>query len=281
MAAPDRVLRASAPAKLNLFLHVLGRREDGYHELQTVFQLIDLCDDVEVRAAPDGRIERAALKPGHPLADLPPEKDLAIRAALALQAHTGTRQGAVVRVTKRIPAGGGLGGGSSDAATVLRLLNRLWDLRLGEDELAALGLTLGADVPVFVHGRSAWGEGRGERLVPVALPPRWFLVLHPGIHVATAAVFGAPELRRDTPPVSLESLLPDPLQGTRNDCEPVVRARHPEVAAALDWLSARAPARLTGTGACLFAAFGDEQAARRVAEAVPPPWRAFVCRGMA
>lgn len=281
MAAPDRVLRASAPAKLNLFLHVLGRREDGYHELQTVFQLIDLCDDVEVRAAPDGRIERAALKPGHPLADLPPEKDLAIRAALALQAHTGTRQGAVVRVTKRIPAGGGLGGGSSDAATVLRLLNRLWDLRLGEDELAALGLTLGADVPVFVHGRSAWGEGRGERLVPVALPPRWFLVLHPGIHVATAAVFGAPELRRDTPPVSLESLLPDPLQGTRNDCEPVVRARHPEVAAALDWLSARAPARLTGTGACLFAAFGDEQAARRVAEAVPPPWCAFVCRGMA
>jgi 4-diphosphocytidyl-2-C-methyl-D-erythritol kinase len=268
-----------APAKLNLCLHVTGRRADGYHQLQTVFQLIDLCDRLSFEIDPTGaitRVDDAAASPG-PLAAIPSEEDLVVRAARALQTASGATLGARIRLRKRIPMGGGLGGGSSDAATTLHALDRLWATGLGTAALAEIGLALGADVPVFVHGRSAVGEGVGERLTPVALPPRWFLVLHPGVSIPTRDIFQAPDLRRDSPVLGLPALLAGP---HRNDCEPVVRSRSPAVAEALDWLCGRAPARLTGTGACLFAAFETAAAAERIAGQVPDRWRVWVARGL-
>ena len=265
-----------APAKLNLFLHVTGRRADGYHELQTLFQLIDLCDTVSVSVTDDGRIVRPAGPPG-----VDPDSDLTVRAAKALQAATGCRTGASIRIAKRIPMGGGLGGGSSDAATVLLALNHLWNCRLSVDELARLGLPLGADVPVFVRGSSAWAEGVGEQLVPVELPERWYVVIHPGVAVPTKDVFQSPELTRNTPVITIRAFFgPGGSSGSRNDCEPVVRARYPEVADALSWLGNFAPARLTGTGSCIFAAFGSAIEAERVAARAPDRWRAFVARGL-
>ncbi len=268
-----------APAKLNLFLHVVGRLPDGYHALQTVFQLIDRCDQVGIAVRPDGLIERPEGMPG-----LAPQADLAVRAAQALQRHTGTGLGADLHVIKRVPAGGGLGGGSSDAATVLLALNALWGTQLDLDALAQLGLTLGADVPVFVRGCNAWGEGRGERLAPLQLPQRWFLVLHPKLAVSTAEIFQAPELTRNSELVTMPAFLAGE---TRNDCEPVVARRYPEVAAALEWLGSqtdltgtRVRARLTGTGACLFAAFERAEDAQHVAALVPERWRGFVARGL-
>jgi 4-diphosphocytidyl-2-C-methyl-D-erythritol kinase len=265
-----------APAKLNLFLHVTGRRPDGYHELQTLFQLIDLCDTVSIRVSDDGRIERPAGPVG-----VDPDSDLTVRAAKALQAATGCRAGASIRIAKRIPMGGGLGGGSSDAATVLLALNHLWGCGLSIDELAGLGLPLGADVPVFVRGYSAWAEGVGERLVPVELPEHWYVVIHPGVAVPTRDVFQSPELTRNTPIITIRAFFgPGGSSGSRNDCEPVVRARYSEVADALSWLGNFAPARLTGTGSCIFAAFGSAIEAERVAARAPDRWRAFVARGL-
>jgi 4-diphosphocytidyl-2-C-methyl-D-erythritol kinase len=265
-----------APAKLNLFLHVTGRRPDGYHELQTLFQLIDLSDRVSLTVTDDGRIERPAGPAG-----VDPDSDLTVRAARALQAATGCRAGASIRIAKRIPMGGGLGGGSSDAATVLLALNHLWGCGLPVDELARLGLPLGADVPVFVRGSSAWAEGVGEQLVPVELPERWYVVIHPGVAVPTRDVFQSPELTRNTPVITIRALFgPEGSSGSRNDCEPVVRARYPEVADALSWLGNFAPARLTGTGSCIFAAFGSAIDAERVAARAPDRWRAFVARGL-
>ena len=265
-----------APAKLNLFLHVTGRRPDGYHELQTLFQLIDLSDTVSLTVRDDGRIER----PSGPVG-VDPDSDLTVRAAKALQGATGCRFGASIRITKRIPMGGGLGGGSSDAATVLLALNHLWACGLSLDELARLGLPLGADVPVFVRGTSAWAEGVGERLVPVELPERWYVVIHPGVSVPTKDVFQSPELTRNTPIITIRAAFePGGISGSRNDCEPVVRARYAEVADALDWLGTFAPARLTGTGSCIFAAFGSAIDAERVAARTPDRWRAFVARGL-
>ena len=265
-----------APAKLNLFLHVTGRRPDGYHELQTLFQLIDLCDTVSLSVTDDGRIERPAGPAG-----VDPDSDLTVRAAKALQAATGCRGGASIRIAKRIPMGGGLGGGSSDAATVLLALNHLWGCGLPVDELARLGLPLGADVPVFVRGSSAWAEGVGERLVPVELPERWYVVIHPGVAVPTRDVFQSPELTRNTPVITIRAFFgPEGASGSRNDCEPVVRARYPEVADALSWLGNFAPARLTGTGSCIFAAFGSAIDAERVAARAPDRWRSFVARGL-
>jgi 4-diphosphocytidyl-2-C-methyl-D-erythritol kinase len=261
-----------APAKLNLFLHVIGRRTDGYHDLQTVFQLIDLADDIQIEVRPDGRIERLAGP-----AEVPPEADLVIRAARALRAASGSPLGANLSVTKRIPLGGGLGGGSSDAATVLVALNRMWECGLSEDDLAAIGVKLGADVPVFVRGRSAWAEGRGERLTPVELPERCFVLVHPQVHVPTAAVFQAPELTRNSPPITMNGFLES---GGRNDFEPVVRARYPEVARALDWLGQFAPARLTGTGSCIFAPCASRNEAQDIVVRVPAQWRGMVARGM-
>ncbi len=265
-----------APAKLNLFLHVTGRRPDGYHELQTLFQLIDLNDTVSLTVREDGLVER----PSGP-AGVAADSDLTVRAARALRSATGCRLGASIRIVKRIPMGGGLGGGSSDAATVLLALNHLWRCGLSIDELAGLGLPLGADVPVFVRGSSAWAEGVGERLVPVELPERWYVVIHPGVAVPTRDVFQSPELTRNTPIITIRAaFVPGGLDTTRNDCEPVVRAKYPEVADALEWLGKFAPARLTGTGSCIFAAFASAAEAERVAARVPDRWRAYVGRGL-
>ncbi len=268
-----------APAKLNLFLHVVGRFDDGYHELQTLFQLIDRCDSIGLRPRDDGIVERIAGP-----ADIPPEQDLAVRAALALREQTRVSLGADVQVVKAIPTGGGLGGGSSDAATVLLALNRLWGTALPLDELARIGLRLGADVPLFVLGASAWGEGRGERLEAVALPPRWFLVIHPGCAVSTAEVFQAPELTRNIPVITIRAFVAGQ---THNVCEPIVRKRYPAVAAALDWLDAQIAgheaqrgARMTGTGACVFASFERAEDAQRIAARVPEVWNSFVARGL-
>ncbi len=262
-----------APAKLNLFLHVTHRYADGYHALQTVFQLIDRCDRIGVAVRSDGRIERCA-----GMAEVAPERDLAVRAARLLQDHAGVSLGADIHLEKHIPAGGGLGGGSSDAATVLLTLNTLWGTRLAVSELARLGLALGADVPVFVQGSSAWAEGRGEQLWPLSVPPCWYLVIHPRVAVSTAEVFQAPELTRNSPVLTIRDFS---AYTSANAFEPVVRARYPEVAAALDWLAREAGnARLTGTGSCVFARFEGERDARQLAERVPPRWGGFVARGL-
>ena len=261
-----------APAKLNLFLHVTGRRADGYHRLQTLFQLIDLCDSIGITPRQDSRIERVA-----GAAEVAAEDDLVVRAARALQHASGTSRGASLRVVKRIPIGGGLGGGSSDAATTLLVLNRLWGCELDPAHLSELGGKLGADVPVFLHGSSAWAEGTGEELTPVELPPRWYVVIRPGVAVSTAEVFQAPELTRNSPLITIRGFFES---GGHNDCEPVVSARYPEVRSALEWLSQSAPAHLTGTGSCIFAAFTSAAAAEEVAARVPDRWTGFVARGL-
>ncbi|MBM4227647.1 MAG: 4-(cytidine 5'-diphospho)-2-C-methyl-D-erythritol kinase [Gammaproteobacteria bacterium] len=260
-----------APAKINLFLHVVGRRPDGYHLLQTVFQFLDHGDDIHVQARADGVIRRLNDLPG-----VPAESDLVVRAARLLQERTGATAGADIEVHKRLPMGGGLGGGSSNAATVLVALNHLWGTGLDVDALAALGLALGADVPVFVRGQAAWAEGVGEHLTPLTLPEPVYLVIHPGCEVPTAAVFQDPELTRDTPVITIQRLS---LDACHNDCEPVTRRRFPVVAGALDWLAVHAPARMSGTGACIFAPFTSRAAAEAVGRQVPPAWRWFVAAG--
>jgi 4-diphosphocytidyl-2-C-methyl-D-erythritol kinase len=271
--------RWPAPAKLNLFLHVTGRRPDGYHELQTLFQLVEFCDEVRIRVRPDGRIERTAGADG-----VSAEDDLVVRAARRLQAEAGTRLGADLAVTKRIPMGGGLGGGSSDAATTLVALDRLWGLDLGVDRLAALGLELGADVPVFVRGRTALAGGVGERLEPAEVAPAWFAIVHPGIAVATGPVFQAPELTRNSAKITMRGSFtpgwPERELPGRNDLEPVVASRHAPVRAALEWLGRRGRSRLTGSGACVFAAFADEHAARAALVGLPAEWQGFVAAGL-
>ena len=261
-----------APAKLNLLLHITGQREDGYHELQTLFQFLTFGDWLYFDLRTDGEVHLA----GEP-AGVPATADLCVRAAALLQEATGCSAGVTVYNDKRLPLGGGLGGGSSDAATTLTVLNRLWGLDLSLDDLAELGLRLGADVPVFVHGLAAWAEGVGEILTPVTLPELWFLVVNPRVSVSTAAVFSDPGLTRDTP----RTKIPDLLAGAgKNDCEAVVRRRYPKVAAALDWLNSYAPARMTGTGGCVFAAFESEADANVVAGQVPDNWTSFVARGV-
>ncbi|RMG32773.1 MAG: 4-(cytidine 5'-diphospho)-2-C-methyl-D-erythritol kinase [Gammaproteobacteria bacterium] len=261
-----------APAKLNLMLRVTGRRPDGYHTLQTVFQFVGLVDELAFRPRPDGRIERVEV-----LQDVRSEEDLTLRAARLLQRATGVTQGVDIRLRKRIPMGGGLGGGSSDAATTLVALDRLWGCGLGEERLAELGLTLGADVPVFVRGRAAWAEGVGECIEPIELDQPWYLVIAPACHVSTAAVFAAPELTRDSSAITIRAFVAG---DHRNDCLPVVRERYPEVAQALEWLGKYSEARLTGTGACVFAEFADKQAAQAVQARLPDGWRGWVVRGM-
>jgi len=261
-----------APAKLNLFLHIVGRRADGYHLLQTAFQFIDLCDTLRFDITHDGRIERA-----HDIPFVPAEHDLTVRAALLLQHATGTTLGARITCEKQIPLGGGLGGGSSDAATTLVALNRLWKTGQSVDQLAQLGLRLGADVPVFVRGHAAWAEGVGEILTPIDPPEPWYVVIHPLCHVPTVEIFNLPELTRNTSPIKIRDFF---VGSGRNDCESAVRARYPAVAAALDWLGKHSPARMTGTGACVFAAFPTEARARHVATQTPPQWRGFVAKGL-
>jgi 4-diphosphocytidyl-2-C-methyl-D-erythritol kinase len=265
-----------APAKLNLFLHILGRRPDGYHELQTCFQFVDLCDEISIEVRSDGLIRRAIEIPG-----LPAEADLCIRAAKALQAASGCKLGADIGLAKKIPVGGGLGGGSSDAATCLLALNRLWGIQWPREKLATLGLKLGADVPVFVHGRVAWAEGVGERLTPLYPPlaptEANYLILKPNVFVSTAAVFQDPELTRNSAPITIHGFL---ASSGRNDCLGVVRRRYPEVARALDWLSVFGSARLTGTGACVFLACETKDLAQEILRKVPPEFEGFLARGL-
>ena len=258
-----------APGKLNLFLHVLGRRGDGYHELQTVFRLVDRADRVGIALRDDGEIRFSGLFD---------EDNLCPRAARALQARSGAKQGCDLRLEKALPVGGGMGGGSSDAATVLVVLNRLWKADLASAELMKIGLELGADVPFFLLGENAVGEGVGERLQPIALPPAWYLVLVPQVSVSTKEIFTSGALTRDTKRLKIPPFFSG--QG-RNDLEPVVTARYPEVAAHLAWLRSRVPgARMTGSGACVFAEFGSEAEARQVLRQLPQGMIGFVARGL-
>lgn len=268
-------LTLPAPAKLNRLLHITGRREDGYHTLQTLFQIVDLCDQLSFTARDDGVIQLVNRVPG--VAD---DDNLIVRAARLLQQASGTRQGATLALDKSLPMGGGLGGGSSDAATTLVGLNALWQLGFSLEELASLGLSLGADVPVFVHGHSAWAEGVGEQLTPVSLDTPWFVILHPGVSVSTAAVFQDPQLTRDSRPITMARALQGGAPEWRNDCEAVVKQHYPAIAEALNWLSQYAPSRLTGTGACVFAAFDNAQTAHAVAEATGHHGHAWVARGL-
>ena len=260
-----------APAKLNLFLHITGRRADGYHELQTLFQFLDHGDELGFALREDGEIHLRT-----PIDGVPHDNNLIVRAARLLQQESGTALGADIWLDKRLPMGGGIGGGSSDAATTLLGLNHLWQTGLDEDHLAALGLRLGADVPVFVRGRAAFAEGVGEQLQAVELSEPWFLVAVPQVFVSTAEVFSAPELTRNTPPIKVRSLLEG---GGHNDCQPVVEARYPEVRNALILLNKFVPARLTGTGACVFGSFPNRDDADKVARQLPATLPSFVAQG--
>ncbi|WP_116807964.1 4-(cytidine 5'-diphospho)-2-C-methyl-D-erythritol kinase [Steroidobacter cummioxidans] len=261
-----------APAKLNLCLHIVGRRADGYHLLQSAMQLIDLCDELQFYQRPPGVIERVGEN-----ADISAEADLIVRAARLLATRYEVFDGVAIEINKRIPVQGGLGGGSSNAATVLVALNYLWRLDLKIEELAALGLELGADVPIFVRGHSAWAEGVGEQLTPCDFPQQVYLVLKPQAGVSTAAIFQDPELTRDSPVTTVQAFV---AAGGRNDCAPVVRKRSGEIAEALDWLAEFGEARLTGTGACVFVALPDEATARGALARVPARWAGYVVRGL-
>lgn len=264
-------LVAPAPAKLNLFLHVTGRRPDGYHLLETVFRFIDCADTLRFWPRADRDIRLL-----DPLPGVEPEQDLCVRAARLLQAEAGIDAGVDIGLDKRIPMGGGLGGGSSDAATVLLALNRLWGLHWPRARLQALGLRLGADVPVFLFGRSAFGTGIGEHLQPVDLPPAWYLVLVPPTPVSTARVFSDPELTRNSDPIKIRRFSAWP---GRNDLEPVVCRQHPDVARHLRWLRQFVPAGVTGSGGCVFAAFASEQEATELYQSRPADVQGFVARG--
>lgn len=263
-----------APAKLNLFLHITGRRADGYHELQSVFRLLDWGDRVRLQVREDGQVRRVGPSvPGVAEAD-----DLAVRAAVLLKKHANVAQGADIAVEKRIPAGGGFGGGSSDAATVLVALNALWKTGLDEDALAGLGLQLGADVPVFVRGRNAWAEGVGEQLTPLALPPAWYVIADPGVHVPTAALFASPDLTRDAPVAKIADFASGSLLG--NAFEPVLRRREPAVEAVLIALDRIGRARLTGSGSGCFVEFATRAAAEQGLARLPKELRAWVAAGV-
>ncbi|MCX2982485.1 4-(cytidine 5'-diphospho)-2-C-methyl-D-erythritol kinase [Halieaceae bacterium IMCC14734] len=272
MAAGPNTVKLLSPAKLNLMLHIVGRRSDGYHELQTLFQLLDYGDtmDFEATDSPELNVNCAGL-------ELPPQQNLAYRAAHLLQQHSQCRRGASIKWQKQLPSGGGLGGGSSNAATTLLALNRLWDLHLSLDELAALGQQLGADVPVFVRGHSAWAEGIGEKLVPVELPERWYVVIKPACQVSTAEVFANEQLTRNTPTIKMATVF---AQGGHNDCEMVVRQMYPAVDKALIWLNKFSQAKLTGTGACVFADFANKQQANTVIRQLPDSWQGFIAKGV-
>lgn len=264
-------LTLPAPAKLNLMLHIVGRRADGYHELQTLFQFLDYGDELGFAVREDGEIRLHTEIPG-----VPHDSNLIVKAARRLQQQSACPLGADIWLDKRLPMGGGIGGGSSDAATTLLGLNHLWRLGWDEDRLAELGLALGADVPVFVRGRAAFAEGVGERLQPVELSEPWFLVVAPQVFVSTAEIFSAPELTRNTPPIKVRSLLAG---GGHNDCQPVVEKRYPEVRNALNLLNKFVPAKMTGTGACVFGSFPNQGDADKVARQLPVTLPSFVAQG--
>jgi 4-diphosphocytidyl-2-C-methyl-D-erythritol kinase len=261
-----------APAKINLFLHVVGRRQDGYHLLQTAFRFLDYGDELEIAVRQDDVIRRTTEIPG-----LPAEQDLCVKAARLLKRHSRAKLGADIRLIKRLPMGGGLGGGSSDAATTLLALDRLWGTRLGRARLQELALELGADVPVFVFGQNAFAEGIGERLQPIDLPPSWYVVLMPETTVSTAEIFSAPELTRNTNLITMANFSVG--QG-RNDLEPVTCRKYPQVARHLEWLRRYGDARMTGSGACVFCSVETEARARAILGELPAQWRGFAARGL-
>jgi len=270
--------RWPSPAKLNLFLYITGQRPDGYHTLQTLFQFLDYGDTLTITPRHDGQLRLLT-----PVDGVPDEDNLIIRAARLLMKAAADSQrlpagsGADISIDKRLPMGGGLGGGSSNAATTLVALNHLWQCQLSEDELAALGLTLGADVPVFVRGHAAFAEGIGEVLTPVEVAEKWYLVAHPGVSIPTPVIFRDPELPRNTPVRSIDTLLNCEFA---NDCEVIARKRFREVDDVLSWLLEYAPSRLTGTGACVFAEFDTELAARQVLKQAPEWLQGFVAKGV-
>lgn len=261
-----------APAKLNLFLHITGQRDDGYHLLQTAFQFLDRSDKLRFTVNTTGELTLHA-----PQLEIAAPDNLVIRAARALQEYTGTAAGADIVLEKHLPMGGGLGGGSSDAATTLVALNHYWDCGLSLQTLAEIGLSLGADVPVFVMGQAAWAEGVGEKLTAFSPPTPWYLVVDPGVHVSTAEIFSDPELTRDSKIITISSFLSG--EGS-NICQTIVEKRYPAVAAAADWLAPFSQPKLTGTGSCVFASFKTEAEANRVKQQLPALWQSFVARGL-
>ncbi|MBW0148811.1 4-(cytidine 5'-diphospho)-2-C-methyl-D-erythritol kinase [Marinobacter arenosus] len=266
-----------SPAKLNLFLHIVGRRPDGYHELQTLFQFLDFGDELSFTLTP----ERPGIRLTDPVPDVPDDENLIVRAAKALAARApGPLPGVSIGINKRLPMGGGLGGGSSNAATTLLALNHLWQLHVPLDDLAELGLTLGADVPVFVRGHAAFGEGVGEKLTPASPPEDWFVILKPSCNINTGKIFSEEGLTRNTPRIKIAPAFEGDASRYRNDCEDVVRKLYPEVNRSLEWLAQFGPARLTGTGACIFGRFPTESAARIIWESKPSGVTGFVAKGV-
>jgi len=266
-----------SPAKLNLFLHIVGRRPDGYHELQTLFQFLNYGDDITLSLTPG----QPGIHLETPLSGVPDEDNLIVRAARALAKKApGELPGVSIAITKRLPMGGGLGGGSSNAATTLLGLNHLWKLGLNLDELAQTGLTLGADVPVFVRGHAAFGEGIGEKLTPAFPPEDWFVVLKPACNINTGKIFSFQGLTRNTPRITIAPAFEGDASRYRNDCEDVVRRLYPDVNQSMEWLTKFGPARLTGTGACIFGRFPTESAARIIWESKPSGITGFVAKGV-
>ncbi|MFW5447299.1 MAG: 4-(cytidine 5'-diphospho)-2-C-methyl-D-erythritol kinase [Methylophagaceae bacterium] len=260
-----------APAKINLFLHITGQRNDGYHELQTVFQFLDYCDYLQFEIT-----EQSDIQLMHSIEGVNDNDNLIMRAAKLLQNYAKVEQGALISLDKKLPMGGGLGGGSSNAATTLVALNQLWKCQLSSDDLAQLGIGLGADVPIFIHGHAAWAEGVGEELLAISPPEPWYVVIVPDCHVSTAEIFASPELTRDCRSITISRFLSG--EG-RNVCEDVVLKDYPAVAEALDWLSRYGSPRMTGTGACVFADFESQQQAQKVLEILPENWQGFIAKG--
>ena len=261
-----------APAKLNLFLHIIGRRDDGYHQLQTIFQLVDFCDLLDFDVCQDGDVICQSNWD-----NIAEDSNLVVKAARLLRSKTDCQLGVKIRLDKHLPVGGGLGGGSSDAATTLVALNHLWDLQLSTRELVDIALQLGADVPVFVYGKTSWAEGIGEQISPVRLPEKWYLIVQPDCMVATSEIFNADDLTRNTVAINRHQLQIDLCH---NDCEPVVRRLYPQVAEILDWLNRFGSAKITGTGSCVYSGFGEQQQAEEIYEQLPNGWYGYVVHGL-
>ena len=259
-----------SPAKLNLFLHINEQREDGYHSLQTVFQMLDRGDEIAFEPS-------ECLQMATPMPDVSDEDNLILKAARLLQAHTNTQLGCRIHINKNLPMGGGVGGGSSNAATTLLVLNKLWNLNIANKTLQQLGLRLGADVPVFVNGETTFAEGVGESFSSITIPESWYLIVHPNIHVSTHTIFTEPDLPRSTPTITPEQYN---FESTQNDCQKIVCNRHPEVAYLLQWLIQFAPSRMTGTGACVFAQFNAKHKAEETLAKLPSKWSGFVAKGV-
>lgn len=277
--AATKLTNCPAPAKLNLFLHITGRREDGYHLLQSVFQLIDHCDHLDFEVREDGAIHRL-----NAIAGVPEQSDLVVKAARLLQQHCKIKLGVDIYLHKRLPMGGGVGGGSSDAATTLMALNRLWQCQLDKPQLMQLGLQLGADVPFFIFGQNAFVEGIGEQMQAVSTPELWFVVIEPGVHVPTPTIFSAKELTRDTKPVRITDFSNAAKVEWKNDLQAVACALHPEIANAIHWLKKfeihQGDAKMTGSGSCVFCAFPNEETAKKVAEQVPHHWVSWIAKAL-